>query len=98
LQGGLDLVTPALMVKPGQLLDCLNYEPDINGGYRRMGGIERVDGRPKPSEQSYWIAKVTLTGSVSAGREKRLIRLFPWAIIAAYCFFFIGLNPFTCKE
>jgi len=30
-----------------------NYEPWFNGGYRRIPGFERFDGRPKPSEQTF---------------------------------------------
>lgn len=53
LGGGLDLTTPALSVKPGRALALSNYEPWFNGGYRRVDGFERLDGRPKPSEQSF---------------------------------------------
>lgn len=47
--GGLDVVTPALSVDPGFALALVNYEPWFNGGYRRVDGYERFDGRPKPS-------------------------------------------------
>lgn len=67
LQGGLDLVSPALALAPGKLIDSVNYEPDINGGYRRMYGIERYDGRTQPSAGSYWNMAVALTGSVAVG-------------------------------
>lgn len=67
LQGGLDLVSPALSIKPGQLIDALNYEPDINGGYRRMYGYERVDGRPAPSAQIYSIIDVDNAGVINVG-------------------------------
>ena len=53
LGGGLDLTTPALSVKPGRALALNNYEPWFNGGYRRIDGFERFDGRPKPSEQTF---------------------------------------------
>lgn len=67
LQGGLDLVSPALALSPGNLIDCVNYEQDINGGYRRMYGYERLDGRTRPSTASYWVMTVSLSGSVVAG-------------------------------
>lgn len=54
LQGGLDLVTPPLVVKPGKVLYSLNYEPADEGGYRRMNGYERFDGFPSPSLANYW--------------------------------------------
>lgn len=47
--GGLDTVSPALSVDPGFALAMVNYEPFFNGGYRRIDGYERLDGRPKPS-------------------------------------------------
>ena len=47
LNGGLDLVSPVLNVPDGFMLDAYNYEPDINGGYRRIPGFERFDGRPR---------------------------------------------------
>lgn len=55
-EGGLNLVDPPLEVRPGQLLACRNYEPGVRGGYTRIGGFERFDGRsPKPSEATYSI-------------------------------------------
>ena len=51
-QGGLDLVSPVLNVQPGFLLDGINYEPDLNGGYRRIPGYERFDGQPSPSARA----------------------------------------------
>ena len=54
LGGGLDLVTPASSMPPGRLIGCLNYEPDDQGGYRRIQGYERFDGRPSPSDADYW--------------------------------------------
>ena len=67
LAGGLDLVSPALAMAPGMLISCNNFEPDINGGYRRMFGRERFDGRPSPSNADYWNVPCTITGTVSVG-------------------------------
>ena len=53
LGGGLDVVTPAITVKPGRAIRMVNYEPWFNGGYRRVDGYERFDGRPSPGEQSF---------------------------------------------
>lgn len=66
-QGGLDLVTPPLSRTGGSLVDCLNYECDINGGYRRIGGYERFDGRVKPSAQLYYTLPLSITGAVTVG-------------------------------
>lgn len=53
LQGGEDLLSPPLTVKPGRLLYSLNYECDASGRYRRIAGFERLDGRAAPSDASY---------------------------------------------
>lgn len=55
--GGLDITTPAATIKPGFVISAKNYEPGDEGGYRRMAGYERFDGRPSPSEASYWILR-----------------------------------------
>lgn len=55
LEGGLDLVTPVARMNPGRVIGSKNYEPNDEGGYRRLQGYERFDGRPSPSEASYWI-------------------------------------------
>ena len=65
LQGGLDLATPAIAVKPGVAIGGYNYEP-VESGYRRIGGFERYDGRPAPSEASYSILRFT-NGSTEIG-------------------------------
>jgi hypothetical protein len=41
---GLDLSKPKLMVEPGSLIDCLNYETVDYLGYRRIDGFARYDG------------------------------------------------------
>lgn len=67
LVGGLDLVTVPAMVKPGRVSSGVNFEPDNNGGYTKMRGIERYDGRPSPSGASYYVAEVGVTGLVVFG-------------------------------
>ncbi len=53
LGGGLDLSRSSLKKHPGSLLSCTNYEPDNEGGYRRIGGYERFDGLPSPTDAQY---------------------------------------------
>lgn len=83
LGGGLDLVTPAIEKDPGVLIGCLNHEP-VPEGYRRIAGYERLDGRPKPSDASYWVLNFdaglaaitegqTVTGATSGATGKALI-------------------------
>lgn len=55
LMGGLNLVDPPMTIKPGYALAAENYEIGINGGYERLGGYERYDGRSAPSAQTYYI-------------------------------------------
>ena len=51
--GGLNLDGSPLEIKPGELRDVKNFEPNTKGGYARSEGIERFDGRPRPSKQIY---------------------------------------------
>lgn len=74
--GGLDLTTPSLRVDKGRALTMVNFELELDGGYRRINGYERVDGRPAPSDAVYYTVGVddgsgitvgdTLTGDSSA--------------------------------
>lgn len=54
LRGGLNLVTPAVAIPQGQCINAKNYEAEVSG-YKRVPGIERTDGRPAPSDASYWV-------------------------------------------
>ena len=49
LQGGLDLVTPSLSLPAGYVTDSQNFECSTDGGYAKVKGYERYDGRPSPS-------------------------------------------------
>ena len=65
--GGLDLISPVLSIKPGMALSAMNYEPGVRGGYIRIDGFERSDGRPSPSAADYYYAAYTLTGALAVG-------------------------------
>jgi hypothetical protein len=67
LGGGLDLVTPAISINPGKVIDAQNYEPAIGGGYRRIDGYERFDGRASPTAADYWVINATITGTLAVG-------------------------------
>lgn len=67
LKGGLDMVTPPINLPPGRAISAVNFEPDLNNGYRRMGGIERYDGRTRPSDAVYYILDGTITGPLIVG-------------------------------
>lgn len=55
--GGLDLTTPSLALQPGALRDSLNFECSQSGGYARIDGYERFDGRTAPHTASYRIVQ-----------------------------------------
>jgi hypothetical protein len=67
LEGGLDVVTPALSVAPGRALAMVNFEPWYQGGYRRIPGYERFDGQPKPSEAEFIGFEVDDVSSLTLG-------------------------------
>lgn len=66
-EGGLNLVSPALLIPPGTAIDSMNYEPSIYGGYSRLKGKERFDGRASPSSADYWNMAVALSATVNVG-------------------------------
>lgn len=67
LSGGLDQITPTLSLPPGVARRAANFECSITGGYTRIAGYERFDGRPSPSAALYIILVCNITGSLSVG-------------------------------
>jgi hypothetical protein len=67
LNGGLDQVTPTLSLPPGIARRAANFECSITGGYTRIAGYERFDGRPSPSAAVYNLLVCALTGTVAVG-------------------------------
>lgn len=68
MTGGLDLLTPAISLFPGKVFDAQNYEPQIAGGYRRINGYERYDGRTAtPTSANYWYIAYTPSASIAVG-------------------------------
>lgn len=65
--GGLDTQTPAVEITAGMVIDSQNYEPEISGGYRRIDGFERFDGRTSPSSASYWTLGITVSAGIATG-------------------------------
>lgn len=64
--GGLDLTTPSLALQPGALRDASNFECSQSGGYARIQGYERVDGRASPSNASYTIVQINAFSNTPA--------------------------------
>lgn len=67
LGGGIDTETPVLSVAPGFVREAWNYEQAVDGGYRRIDGIERFDGQPAPSGATYLTFLATITGTITVG-------------------------------
>jgi hypothetical protein len=67
LKGGLDLITPTLALPAGIARDSYNFEASITGGYTRIAGYERYDGKTAPSSATYAGLTVTVTGVISVG-------------------------------
>jgi hypothetical protein len=66
LVGGLDVESAQLSRQPGLVMGGNNYESSPENGYERIGGFERFDGRPRPSDAQYQIleASANFTGVV----------------------------------
>lgn len=58
LNQGLDEATPALLVKEGSMIDCLNYEMTGDIGYKRIDGYERYDGYPNGSLNTFYTVTI----------------------------------------
>ena len=67
LVGGLDQITPTLSLPPGMVRRAANFECSLNGGYTRIGGYERFDGQPNPSDARYNILQLDAVGAVVVG-------------------------------
>jgi hypothetical protein len=67
LQGGLDLLTPTLFLQPGFVRDAKNFEVSVNGGYTRIAGYERFDGRTSPSTASFGTLTLDAVDNVAVG-------------------------------
>ena len=58
--GGLNIITPALSLEPGECIAANNFEVDIRGRYRRFDGYERDDGTGLPSAITYYRIPYTI--------------------------------------
>lgn len=64
----MDQVTPTLSLPSGVARRAANFECSITGGYTRIAGYERFDGRPSPSAATYNILVCTFTATVTVGQ------------------------------
>lgn len=85
LRGGMDLSTPPQQIDPGKITSGSNYEVGPGGGYRRIDGIERFDGRPSPAGATYDIIWGPFSGGSvgdqitgqTSGATATIIALYP---------------------
>ena len=61
MAGGYDQVTSAYQLAPGALRDCVNFACRTQGGYYRIPGYERFDGRPEPHRAGFVPIDITLS-------------------------------------
>mgnify|MGYP001475638417 CR=1 FL=1 len=73
-EGGLVKNKSTFIMKPGEAIELLNFEPDIEGGYRRINGFNKYVSAvvPQTSSSSEEVLLVTTFGSkvVAARGEK----------------------------
>jgi len=83
LQGGLDLITPTLSLPPGVAREAQNFEVSTTGGYSRIAGYERYDGRKSPNSAVYAVVSLTSTTGVTVGATiKNLANTVTGVVIA----------------
>lgn len=64
LDGGLDLKSSPIVVEPGRLIACENYEVALQRGYRWIDGYERFDGGSSPSVLGTKVFRLSITDTV----------------------------------
>lgn len=69
MYGGLNLHTPQQSLKPGYARDAINFDCSIDGGYSRVDGYERFDGRPRPSDAATTLLTVTIGSPLAVGNS-----------------------------
>lgn len=72
LFGGINTETPAMSLKPGEIIAGVNYVPASEGGYERVAGFEVFDGRTKPSSlqlSDYSYVKEDLYAAMEVARS-----------------------------
>jgi hypothetical protein len=66
--GGLDLVSPLLLLKPGVAFAAKNYELNVKAGVSRIGGYDTYVDGPTPSEMDFRLATINVTsGTLVSG-------------------------------
>ena len=77
LQGGLVLNKSTFAMQPGEALELVNFEPDIEGGYRRINGFSKYNTNivPQTSASSEEILMSTFfNDNIIAARGEKIFR------------------------
>lgn len=56
-----------LSLPPGVCRAASNFEHSITGGYTRIAGYDRYDGRPNPSDATYLLLTITVSAAINIG-------------------------------
>lgn len=91
LGGGLNLEDPNLQTPPGEVVGCNNYEPGLRGGYRRVDGYERLDGRTRPHKAQYFTIAIQ-TDTFDSNNEPSVHDQVTGATSGATAYY-LGLDP-----
>ena len=79
-EGGLVLNRSTFMMKPGEALELQNFEPDIEGGYRRINGFSKYVSAvvPQTTSSSEKVLMVcTFASKVVAARGTNIFQATP---------------------
>jgi len=77
LQGGLVLNKSTFAMQPGEALELINFEPDIEGGYRRINGFSKYNTNivPQTSASSEEVLMSTFfNDNIIAARGEKIFR------------------------
>ena len=75
LMGGLVLNKSTFAMQPGEALELVNFEPDINGGYRRINGFAKYNTNIVPvtsSSSEEVLLSCIFNGTIVAARGEKI--------------------------
>jgi hypothetical protein len=68
MRDGLDLATPHNSIKTGMVIDAVNYETNVQGGYRRIDGYERTAGGEPLSSNVWYSIELSSIAGLTVGQ------------------------------
>ena len=75
LMGGLVLNKSTFAMQPGEALELVNFEPDINGGYRRINGFAKYNSNVVPQTSASTeevLLSCIFNGTIVAARGEKI--------------------------